>query len=212
MATTPSHVPEEHIRQRHLDRLVMMSDGVFAIALTLSAVELRPEFEAGKSFFDIWALPLGVYFMSFLLIAAVWVAHRRNLAHMSDVDGPSTWLNLLLLSLVGLLPVVVRYFLTNLDNVTHSGVVAYGCIVAATYASLGLAWGYSSLVAGLAPALTRRRCFSWLTEYLFVAVIFLAMVLYTLGFTWAAVPVAATGVGLRLVSLWLGRGEAPVRS
>ena len=152
----------------------MMSDGVFAIALTLSAVELRPEFEAGKSFFDIWALPLGVYFMSFLL------------------------------------PVVVRYFLTNLDNATHSGVVAYGAIVSATYASLGLAWGYSSLVAGLAPALTQRRCLSWLAEYLFVAVVFLAMVLYTLGFTWVAVPVAAAGVGLRLVSLWLGRGEVPV--
>ena len=107
---------------------------------------------------------------------------------------------------------MVRYFLTNLDNVTHSGVVAYGAIVAATYASLGVAWGYSSLVAGLAPALTRRRCISWLTEYLFVAVIFLAMVLYTLGFTWVAVPMAAAGVGLRLVSLWLGRGEVPVRS
>ena len=212
MASASSHVPEEHIRQRHLDRLVMMSDGVFAIALTLSAVELRPEFEAGKSFFDIWALPLGVYFMSFLLIAAVWVAHRRNLAHMSDVDGPSTWLNLLLLSLVGLLPVVVRYFLTNLDSATHSGVVAYGVIVSATYASLALAWGYGSLVAGLAPALTRRRCLSWLAEYLFVAVVFVAVVLYMLGFAWVAVPVAAAGVGLRLVSLRLGRGELPVRA
>ncbi|HEY4145506.1 TMEM175 family protein [Pinirhizobacter sp.] len=212
MSPTPSLVPEEHIRQRHLDRLVMMSDGVFAIALTLSAVELRPEFQAGKSFFDIWALPLGVYFMSFLLIAAVWMAHRRNLAHMSDVDGPATWLNLLLLSLVGLLPVVVRYFLTNVDNTTHSGTVAYGAVLAATYASLGLAWGYSSLVAGLAPTLSRRRCLSWLAEYLFVAVVFLALVLYTLGFTWVAIPVAAIGIGLRLLSVSLGRGEAPIKA
>jgi hypothetical protein len=58
----------------------------------------------------------------------------------------------------------------------------------------------------------RRRCISWLTEYFFVAVVFFAMVLYTLGFTWAAVPVAAVGIGLRLASMMLLRGEAPVRA
>jgi hypothetical protein len=35
-------VREHHVHQRHFDRLVMLADGVSAIALILSAVEQRP--------------------------------------------------------------------------------------------------------------------------------------------------------------------------
>ena len=35
------------VGQRHLDRLVMLSDGTFAIAITLSAIGIRPELKPG---------------------------------------------------------------------------------------------------------------------------------------------------------------------
>jgi hypothetical protein len=38
-----------HVHQRHLDRLVMLSDGIFTIAITLSAIEIRPELKPGQS-------------------------------------------------------------------------------------------------------------------------------------------------------------------
>ncbi|APG05492.1 hypothetical protein BJI69_17335 [Luteibacter rhizovicinus DSM 16549] len=205
MDTESLRQADERVRLRHLDRLVMMSDGVFAIALTLSAVELHPEMEAGKTLFQVWAMPLAVYFMSFLLIAAVWVAHRRNLAHLHSVDTPTTWLNLLLLSMIGLLPVVVRFFLVNIDDASRAGMVAYAIVLSATYFALALTWGYPALVANHTPSVSRRRAWAWLAEYVFVALLFAALALYAVGMMWIVWPVGIAAVLLRITSLRLGR-------
>ncbi len=74
-ADMPKPVPGHHVHQRHFERLVMLSDGVFAIAMTLSAVELKPEPLPGASLAKMWALPLATYFVSFAIIAGVWVRH-----------------------------------------------------------------------------------------------------------------------------------------
>jgi uncharacterized membrane protein len=197
---------EEHVRQRHLDRLVMMSDGVFAIAMTLSAVELKPEQVPGKSLFEMWATPLGIYFLSFAIIAGVWFAHRRSLAHLRDVDNVTTSLNLLLLSLVALMPVVIRFLLTDHAATIHNaGMVAYGLSMTATYGCLALTWGYPALYAGLASHVSRRQAWSWFLEYLFVSVLFGAMALYGLHLTLLAALVTVAGVAMRVASFWLGR-------
>lgn len=203
-ATQP--LREEHVRQRHLDRLVMMSDGVFAIAMTLSAVELKPELASGESLLAAWATPLAIYFLSFTIIAGVWFAHRRSLAHLRDADNVTTWLNLLLLSLVALMPVVIRFLLGNHpEQMNQAGLVAYAVAMTATYGCLALAWGYPALYVGLAPNVPRRRAWAWLMEYLFVAILFGAMALYSLHLVLPAVLVAVAAAVMRIASLWLGR-------
>lgn len=115
-ATPPTHeqpVREHHVHQRHFDRLVMLADGVFAIALTLSAVELRPEAKPGQSLLEVWGVPLLVYFLSFYLIAGVWYQHRRAMAQLRRIDAPLTVLTMLLLSLVALVPVLIRNMITG---------------------------------------------------------------------------------------------------
>ncbi|WP_426700940.1 TMEM175 family protein [Rhodanobacter sp. Col0626] len=207
---TSQPLPEEHVRQRHLDRLVMMSDGVFAIAMTLSAVELRPELAPGESLASAWATPLAIYFLSFAIIAGVWFAHRRSLAHLSDVDNPTTWINLLLLSLVALMPVVIRFLLSNAAGQgSNAGMVAYGLAMTATYACLALAWGYPALYVGLAPNVPRRQAWSWFLEYLFVALLFGAMALYFLHLVLLAVLVALAATAMRAASLLIGRSRKP---
>jgi uncharacterized membrane protein len=115
-AVPPAHeqpVREHHVHQRHFDRLVMLSDGVFAIALTLSAVELRPEVKPGQSLLQAWGVPLLVYFSSFYLVASVWYLHRRAMAQLRRIDAPLTVLTMLLLSLVALVPVLIRNMITS---------------------------------------------------------------------------------------------------
>lgn len=196
---------EEHVRQRHLDRLVMMSDGVFAIAMTLSAVELRPELKPGGSLIDAWATPLGIYFLTFLIIAGVWFGHRRSLAHLRDVDNVTTWINLLLLSLVALIPVVIRFLLTNQAGHTNAGMIAYALAMTVTYSCLALAWGYPALCVGLAPNVSRRQAWAWLMEYLFVVMVFGALVLYCLHMAKLAALVTVFGVIIRLASSRMAR-------
>lgn len=197
---------EEHVRQRQLDRLVMMSDGVFAIAMTLSAVELKPELEPGKSLFEIWATPLGIYFLSFTIIAGVWFAHRRSLAHLREVDNVTTCFNLLLLSLVALMPVVIRFLLTDhAGPASHAGMIAYALAMTATYGCLALAWGYPALYAGLAPHISRRQAWAWLFEYLFVAVLFGAVALYFMHMVVIAIVITLAGAAMRVASLWMMR-------
>ena len=69
-----------HLERHALDRLVMLCDGVFAIATTLAAVEVHlPDHAASLG--DIWAQAgdrILTYVISFFVIATFWL-HNRDL-------------------------------------------------------------------------------------------------------------------------------------
>lgn len=198
-------VREHHVHQRHFDRLVMLSDGVFAIALTLSAVELKPgEAAAGASLVTTWATPLLIYFVSFFIVGGVWIRHRRVLASLRRVDLPVTLLTLALLSLVSLMPVVVRVMLTA-DGVSNDGMLFYALALLANYLCLAASWGYAAFVGDLAPDVPARRAWSWLLQDLFVAVLFGAVALFSLHLKWAALVTTLVGVGLRFAAASMAR-------
>jgi uncharacterized membrane protein len=194
---SPHQVKEHHVHQRHFDRLVMLSDGVFAIALTLSAVELHPEGTPGQSLLQLWAKPLAVYFLSFFLIGVVWLRHRRTLAHLYRVDGVVTATTLMLLSLVALVPVFIRVLLNDLSTFSTHGMLAYALSLMVIFACLAMGWCYAAFVSHLAPSVTRPRALGWLLEDLFVAVFFGALALYSLGFHVLALLVTLLGIGMR---------------
>jgi len=99
------------IERHNFDRLLMLSDGVFAIAITLLALDLRlPEHWDGSAGQLIHASgrPLIGYLFGFGLVGAFWFMHRRMFAQLARVDLAITMLNLLLLGLVGLTPFIAR--------------------------------------------------------------------------------------------------------
>ena len=195
-------VEDRHVGQRHLERLVMLSDGVFAIAITLSAIELKPEARAGESVWQAWSHPLLLYFLSFLLIGIVWSNHRRIVAHLRDVDTIGTVLNLLLLSLVALLPVVVRY---SLDEAAQGqALIVYATGLAATYLAIALMWLYLAFIARLAPDLDRRIALGWLLQLIAAPLLICAAVLYSAHLRYPALAVTLFGVALILARRWLG--------
>lgn len=196
-------IEDRHVGERHLERLVMLSDGVFAIAITLSAIELKPDAGVGLSLWRAWSHPLLLYFLSFLLIGVVWLNHRRIVAHLRDVDAVGTVLNLVLLALVALLPVVVRYSLT--DAPAGQALLVYATGIGATFLATALLWLHLAFIARLAPDLDRRVALGWLLQLIAAPLLIAAAAMYSAHLRYASLALTLVAVVLVLVRRWLGR-------
>lgn len=94
-----------------LERLLFFSDAVFAIAITLLAIDINaPDLPAGaardelpRRVFDL-APAIAAYVISFLVIGRYWIAHHRLFHYIVRYDGRLLWLNLLFLLAIGFLP------------------------------------------------------------------------------------------------------------
>lgn len=207
-------VREHHVHQRHFDRLVMLSDGVFAIALTLSAVELRPEAKPGQALLQVWGVPLLVYFFSFYLVAGVWYQHRRAMAQLRRIDAPLTVLTMLLLSLVALVPVVIRSMITtgslvelpgrlpdsglSVYEFSTSDFVPYALTMLMIQLCLTVAWGYAAFIARLAPDLLPARARAWLLHDLSLTLTWATLAVWGLHRYWPAAALLAAVAALRI--------------
>jgi uncharacterized membrane protein len=93
---------------RSPDRVVFLSDGVFAIVLTLLVLEIKVPHDLSHDSFR-HALAelrptLVAWIISFLITAMFWVAHRDIFARVRFVNRDLVWLNLLFLLPAALLP------------------------------------------------------------------------------------------------------------
>lgn len=91
------------------DRTVLFSDAVFAIAITLLAIEIRIPEGNIEAFGVLGALqrmiPLFIaYAVSFLVTALFWAQHMQTWKHVQRVTGSLLWLNTLQLLFVALIP------------------------------------------------------------------------------------------------------------
>lgn len=102
-------------------RIEAFSDGVFAIVITLLALELKPA-HAGTSALEMMvdAEPkILAFVLSFVIIGTYWVAHHRMLHFVESVDRNLLWLNLRLLMIITFMP-----YPTALIGVTHGAAAA----------------------------------------------------------------------------------------
>lgn len=92
-------------------RLQTLSDGVFAIVMTLLILDVRlPDTFRLTTNADFWrglrvVLPnIGAYTLSFILISVFWNAHHTLFRRVVIIDGRLLWLNLIYLLLVTFIP------------------------------------------------------------------------------------------------------------
>ncbi|MFC4763970.1 TMEM175 family protein [Dyella koreensis] len=196
-------VEDRHVGQRHLDRLIMLSDGVFAIAITLSAIEIKPESSGGLTLWEAWSKPLLLYFLSFLLIGVIWANHRRIVAHLRDIDAVGTAINMVLLSLVALMPVVIRFSFE--DTSQQEAFTIYAVAIAATFSCMLVFWVYAAFIAKLAPDLDRATAREWLVQMILAPLAMLAAVLYEAQIKSGALAITLAGVLLLMASRWFVR-------
>jgi uncharacterized membrane protein len=101
-----------------LDRFNAFSDGVFAIAITLLALEIsipHADVRVLPALREQWPEFLG-YFISFAFIGGIWIAHSGVTKYLKRADTESYTMNLLLLLFVGLLPFSTALMVTHLDG------------------------------------------------------------------------------------------------
>jgi uncharacterized membrane protein len=138
--------PRFYERSYALDRLIMLSDGVFAIAMTLMAFDVRPQGSTPRTIdamLDAIAGPFQLYFWSFIGVGIFWTTHRRLFGRLIRSDAIVTGLNLLLLAQITLVPVATRILgeLKSVPGVLWLYLCLFG-LIGLTNASL---WLYSWL-------------------------------------------------------------------
>jgi uncharacterized membrane protein len=117
-------------------RLEAFSDGVFAIAITLLVIEIRPPTPAegeslARALWEQWPHYLG-YFLSFLVLGVMWLNHHRILEPAQRVDGIVLVLNLNLLLWAVLIPfptAVVADFIREGGDDAKTAVALYGGVI-----------------------------------------------------------------------------------
>lgn len=136
------------IAGRSLDRIAALSDGVFAIAMTLIVFEIRvPQVGPAGTDGDLWreltqlAPSFVTYLMSFLTLGIFWNGQQTQLNFFDRADRHLTWIHLAFLAAVALMP-----FSTSLlaDNIgLRLALLAYWLDLALLGAILFGSWGYA---------------------------------------------------------------------
>jgi uncharacterized membrane protein len=99
------------IAGQSLERLAALSDGVFAVAMTLLVLDLRvPAVAAVHSERDLWQAFLALaprlipYVMTFMTLGIFWVGHQTILSRFQRGDRHLTWILIAFLLAITLTP------------------------------------------------------------------------------------------------------------
>jgi uncharacterized membrane protein len=105
----------DRIAGTSVERLAALSDGIFAVAMTLLLLDLHPPAEELiHNEGDLWrslgglAPQLLVYLMSFITLGIFWVGQQTQLNHLERSDRHLTWIHLFFLFTVTLMPFSTR--------------------------------------------------------------------------------------------------------
>lgn len=176
------------------ERVIMLSDGVFAIAATLLVIDIAlpalPKAFAAQEAQLPSALAslvprIGSYALSFTVIAIYWMAHERMFRYIKRADNGLIWANTMFLMGIAFLPVPTRVLGSYGD---HAVAVRF---YAASQVYIGVAlafiWWYASrrhrLVASALSDVVIRRS----TER---ALLTPAIFLFTFGVSYVAASLA----------------------
>jgi uncharacterized membrane protein len=182
------------IAGQSVERLAALSDGLFAVAMTLLVLDLKvPAAQAittdGALLAALRELAprLLIYLMSFLTLGIFWVGQQTQLSHFARSDRHLTWIHLAFLFTISLTPfstALMAEFIT-----LRTALLLYWFNILAFGALLLASWRYAKH-AGLVEAETsamidlsvERRIFIAQALYAFGAVLCVFSTYWSIGF------------------------------
>ena len=106
----PNHDLFENRKQFQLERMILFSDAVFAIAITLLIIEIKiPELHEHETLYAAFRRneTISGFFglaLSFVIIGQFWTNYHRLFGYVINYDGGLLWLNLHMLFWIILMP------------------------------------------------------------------------------------------------------------
>jgi uncharacterized membrane protein len=158
-----------------LERLTALSDGIFAVAMTLLVLGLTvqtattPHLQGALANRAVWEHVLRplwphllTYLMSFLTLGVFWVGQQTQLHHMRGSNRDLSWIHLVFLLCVALMPfstmLVADYITAQLAIVVYwLNIVLLGAALFASQAYAGRANLFRDDVTAEVRAAMRRR-------------------------------------------------------
>jgi uncharacterized membrane protein len=165
-----------------LARMEALSDGIFAVAMTLLVLDLHVPTISGAGPSSALAVALGAqwpaylaYASSFLTLGIIWANHHAMTRTFRTLDHPLMFLNVLLLMVISFIPfsteVLARYLLGG--DAARTAMLLYSGAMTLMSVSYFSIWWYASR-AGLLRAtldaaqlsrITRKHIFLGLAPY-----------------------------------------------
>lgn len=152
-----------------VERLAALSDGIFAVAMTLLVLDLRvPAAEAVHSEHDLWRAlvvlspRIVIFLMSVMTLGIFWVGQQTQLNHFARADRNLAWIHIAFLCAVALTP----FSTSLLAEFIHYRIalIVYWFNILLLGATLYWSWSYATRAALLSddlpsdihPAVVRR--------------------------------------------------------
>jgi uncharacterized membrane protein len=137
---------DDEAAEEGMGRILALSDGVFAIAITLLILEIAIPATTGdadlpKALLGLWPRYLA-YVLSFVVIARFWVTHHLAFRLIGRYDAALVWLNLLLLMFVAFLPFPTAVL--GEHNGSPAAAILYGAAVLLAGLASAAYWWYAS--------------------------------------------------------------------
>jgi uncharacterized membrane protein len=210
--TTRKIEPVEEAKKPSEDRIAMLSDGVFAIAMTLLVLSIQIPLPSDTSDHHTFQTILSndfkqetmYYIITFGVLAGYWINHRVLLNGLKRVSPSFLLLNLLFLAFVAFFPVATNFL--KFTQFSES-IIIYTCILAGCGYSSLLLWvnafntGLLSTTVGGRNVKSSDLIGAALTPTYFLLSLFLLFIPElrngNLFYSWLALPVIAI-IGRRL--------------
>jgi uncharacterized membrane protein len=141
------------IAARGLERIGALSDGVFAIAMTLIVLEIHvPQLPPGATDGDLWSAlwmqghSFVTFALSFLTLGIFWSGQQTQLNHMARADRDLSWIYIGFLAFVSIMPFTTSLLSEHLElrlalliywaNIAVLGSILFGAWIYAQHAGL----------------------------------------------------------------------------
>lgn len=155
--------PYNRIAGQSVERLAALSDGIFAVAMTLLVLDLRvPAREATHDGHALAQALLGLapqltaYLMSFITLGIFWIGQQTQLNHLARSARSLSWIHIAFLFAVSLMPFSTRLLSEFITERTALFVYWLNIVLlgATLYASWTCALGMKLVKEDLSPAVS----------------------------------------------------------